>query len=342
MKYLYVLTSTPKDTYYEEFLLSATSLRYIMADADITLLCDSQTKETLVGNRTEYIKLISNEMVINCPSSMPQIEVSRWLKTSMRRFVKGDFLYIDNDTIITEDLSEISKNINYFAACLDLNTSLDKHFNRDIFINNDIKLGFTSYKSNKHYNGGILFCKDTPETHKIFDRWHELWQFSKDKGIVRDQPSFNMAIYENIDFFTELDGIWNCQITHNHFPLPCFAYSKIIHYFSSTLSNHKSPFILASSNILNTIKEKSCIPDDILEMIKNPKAAFGIDTKIVYGDDMISVVNSRLFEAIYWIKKTKPKMFNRLNKLIFNIKKIAKSFYIKKSKKHDGGIKYYN
>ena len=85
MQYLYVLVSNEKDFYYEQFLLSVTSLKLFTPHAYIVLLCDSKTKETLTWKRSEYEKLVSKTITVNAPVDMLQIEVSRWLKTSLRR-----------------------------------------------------------------------------------------------------------------------------------------------------------------------------------------------------------------------------------------------------------------
>jgi len=340
MQYLYVLTSTPNDIYYEQFLLSAASLKLIMPDAKTVLLCDSKTKDTLTGNRREYEKLVSKTITVEAPDNLNQIEVSRWVRTSMRRLVQGDFLFLDGDTIVTDDLSSISEMNISFAACLDKHSLIDRHAKSKNIIEMDKKLGFNSHLSNRHYNGGVLFCADTSETHKIFDRWHELWHFSKSKNIVRDQPSLNMAIYENISVFTELDGTWNCQIAYNG--LPYLANSKIIHYFATDLIFNSSPFILASDKIFKQIKETGSIADETLELLKKPRAAFAPESRIIAGEDMLSVINSGVFESVFFMKKKTPWLFTLINKFCFTAKKIAKSFMIKNSRKKDSGINIYN
>ncbi|MCL2400036.1 MAG: hypothetical protein FWC91_09905, partial [Defluviitaleaceae bacterium] len=193
MQYLYTLTSTPGDNYYEQFLLSAASLKLKMPSTQIVLLCDSKTKETLTGKRSEYEKLTAKVITKDAPSSFSQVDVSRWIKTSMRRFVQGDFLFIDCDTIITDDLSYIEKLNVKFGACLDKHSLVDSHNNKNLIVNNDKQLGFSSYTGNRHFNSGVIYCADSPEIHKVFDRWHELWLIGKNKNISRDQPAFNQA-----------------------------------------------------------------------------------------------------------------------------------------------------
>jgi hypothetical protein len=340
MQYLYTLTSSLNDTYYEQFLLSVSSLRLKMPDAEVILLCDSKTRETLTGKRREYEKLVSRTITAETPGDMNQVEVSRWVKTSMRRLVSGDFLFIDCDTIITDDLSSIAELGIRFGACLDKHSLINRHGKKNNIVEADKQLGFTSYLSGKHFNSGVIFCADTPETRKLFDRWHELWLFSRSKNIQRDQPSLNMAIHENPSLLTELDGAWNCQIAFNG--LPYLANSKIIHYFASDLIFKSSPFVFASENIINTIRESGIISNKILELLKNPRAAFVPETRIVAGEDMLSVINSGFFEFIFLMRKKLPGLFNAINRFCSIGKKTTKFFITRASRKEDGGIKFYN
>jgi len=340
MQYLYVLTSSPKDSYYEQLLLSVTSLRLVMPEAKITLLCDRKTREGLAGKRCEYEKYVSDIITADAPSDMPQVEVSRWVKTSMRSLIKGDFLFIDTDTIITDNLASIAEQGIKFGACLDKHSLIESHGKKDNILENDKRLGFISHLSGRHYNSGVIFCADIPETRKIFDRWHELWLLSVSKNIARDQPSFNMAIHENSQLFTELNGIWNCQIAFNG--LPYLAGAKVIHYFASDLTMHTSPFLPASGWVFNKIKDNGFIPDEILELLKNPKAAFMPESRIIAGHDTLSVINSSLFDIVLWIRKKLPGFFKFLNGLCYINKKIAKFFVVKANRKKTSGIKHYN
>ena len=312
MRYIYILVSNSKDTYYEQFLLSITSLRYILPNSEILLLSDAKTIETLTGTRTEFRKLVSEVITIDTPSTLNQKEVSRWIKTSVRRFVKGDFLFIDCDTIITGDISTISNMGIIFGACLDKHSTLDKHHMKDYIKANEKKLGFSSCSFNRHINSGVIYCTDTPETYKLFDRWHELWLFTNSKNITVDQPSFNQAINENLSIFTELEGNWNCQITFNG--LPFLSEAKIIHYYASSLITQTSPYILASEPVFDKIKSTGIITDETFELIKNPKTAFNSETRIIAGKENLDVINSNLFAKFLWMRTQKPRLFSFLNK----------------------------
>ena len=107
MQIFYVLVSNPIDYFYEQFLLSVTSLKVFMPNAEAILICDTKTNETLTGNRAAHQHLVSRTVSVEPPIDMSPMEVSRWLKTSMRRLSPGDFLYIDCDTVIADNLSSI-------------------------------------------------------------------------------------------------------------------------------------------------------------------------------------------------------------------------------------------
>jgi hypothetical protein len=311
-----------------------------MPDAQVVLLCDAKTRETLAGKRSEYEKYVSGTITVNAPEDMRQIEISRWLKTSMRCLVQGDFLFIDCDTVITGDLASITEPGIQFGACLDRHSLIDRHDKSARLIESDKKLGFTSHLANRQINSGVIFCADTPEMRKVFDRWHELWLFSRSRNILRDQPAFNMAIYENASLFTELNGIWNCQIIFNG--LPFLADSKIIHYFATNLVMHESPFMLASDKIFQTIKDTGTISDEILELLKNPKTAFAPESKIIAGKDMLNVLNSSFFNIYFWIYKKIPCLFNVVNKISSLSIRMVKYFAVRASRRKDGGVRVYD
>jgi len=340
MNILYTLTSSAKDYYYEQFLLSAASLKFFMPDAHLILLCDSNTLEALTDNRQEYKKYVNEIISVEAPEKLTQVEISRWVRTSMRRLVKGDFLFLDGDTIVTDDLSSVFKSGIIFGACLDKHSHITGHSKKRNIIKNNKKLKFNSHLNDKHYNGGVLYCSDTPEVHNIFNRWHELWLFCKSKKIIRDQPALNMAICENQSSFTELGGIWNCQIAYNG--LPFLANSKVIHYFATDLVINESPFLLSSEDLFKEIKNTGVIPDYALELIKEARSAFAAKSQIICGNDMLYVVNSSIFLFIYLVKKRLPFVFIFYNTIFTIIKNILKKIFILFNRKKDGGIKFYN
>ena len=107
MKYLYVLVNSTTGFYTEQTYVSMLSLRHVTPDAFISLLVDDKTANIQDNNFLESIKSLVNEYkVISLPSDMSAIARSRFIKTSMREHIAGDFLFIDSDTIWASPVDE--------------------------------------------------------------------------------------------------------------------------------------------------------------------------------------------------------------------------------------------
>jgi hypothetical protein len=308
MQYIYVLTSGENDFFLEQALLSITSLRLKIKNADVTVLVDDESANKLTNERAEIYN-IAKIITIKLPESLNKEQRSRWLKTSIRRHIKGDFLYIDCDTIIIDDLSDISNDI-VITAVLDQHTMVENHPLKKRFYSLDKELGFSSaVDTNKHFNSGVFFCKDTPLAYDFFEEWHRLWLLSVSKGIVVDQPSFNQASLNMNNIISELDGIWNCQIEYNG--LQYLNNAKIIHYFSS--NKQEKPYLLANACILQDIKKQGKIPQDIKDKLENPRSLFSQNIRLISDAKMLTIIDSSLFDLL--IRRS----FNKKNKSLFLI-----------------------
>ena len=106
MKYVYVLTSTPNDFYYEQCLMSVFSLRHHTPDAQIFILTDNKTSSSFSASnkRLGLINQGATIITVNFDDSVSNTQRSRILKTTIPEHVSGDFLFIDCDTIICDDL----------------------------------------------------------------------------------------------------------------------------------------------------------------------------------------------------------------------------------------------
>jgi lipopolysaccharide biosynthesis glycosyltransferase len=106
-KIVYIVVSNDSDIYLEQSLLSMYSLRIHNPDTEIILIVDDLTDATIKGQRSNILKYITSKVVVDINEKYNSLQRSRILKTSMRKYVEGSFLYIDNDTIITSSLVEI-------------------------------------------------------------------------------------------------------------------------------------------------------------------------------------------------------------------------------------------
>ncbi|GHV58317.1 hypothetical protein FACS1894182_10030 [Bacteroidia bacterium] len=205
---------------------------------------------------------------------------SRFLKTTMRKHISGDFLYIDCDTIICEDLSEIETLNILLGAVLDCHVQAKQNRSFLWHQGQDNRLSFCSIgKLNKFFNGGLIYCKDSEISHQFFDKWNELWLYSVSCGINMDQPAFNQTNYLFNDIIYELSGSWNCQI-HTAGGLPYLHNAKILHYLT-TYDYTDFPFLLSRSEIFEKIKPHGKIPSEIKELLQEPRAQFDKTTLIL-------------------------------------------------------------
>jgi lipopolysaccharide biosynthesis glycosyltransferase len=301
MHYVYVLTSSISDLYYEQFYLSSSSLRLFNPDADIILLVDRKTKNTLLEKRSGYEKIVSDIKVVDCPNELTQKEISRWLKTSIPNYVSGDFLFIDCDTIITEKIDcSVFNNIK-IGAVLDTHVPLSRHHLRNTFLEDGKRLGFLSaFGFDSYFNGGLIVYKESQESHRFFERWHTLWLKSREMGNSQDMPSLNQANCDCDNIITELDGSWNCQISHNG--LPYLNNAKIIHYYATSLLSFTPPFIPASDEVLQSIKENGTISADVMKLLNNPRAAFFESTRVISDKNTLDILDSNFFSKLLWLK----------------------------------------
>jgi hypothetical protein len=195
-KLVYVLTSAPEQNYIEQALLSVFTARYYNPDACIVLITDDRTNELLKGQRGEILDYISEKIVVPLPEEMSAMLRSRQLKTSVRNFIEGDFLFIDCDTLITRSLNEIDN-------CLfEIGAVLESHLPIALFINslyekvdkNATLLGWSIQNEKNYFSSGVIYVKDTPNNQLFYEKWNCLWKEGVKKEVMIDQPSLQKPI----------------------------------------------------------------------------------------------------------------------------------------------------
>ena len=104
MKFVYIIVSDKDDYYFEQLLVSVTSLISTNPGAYITLVMDKYTDNLLSNDQKGVLSKINEIKVIDLDTNLSKKSRSRLLKTNLRNIVDGDFLYIDSDTIVLERL----------------------------------------------------------------------------------------------------------------------------------------------------------------------------------------------------------------------------------------------
>jgi hypothetical protein len=230
-KLVYVLTSSPENNYIEQALISVYSARYHNPSAYIVLIVDNLTDQLLVGKRSEILRYISEKVTIECDPEFSPMLRSRWIKTSVRNIIKGDFLFIDCDTIITRTLHEIDDFIFELGAVPESHLPVNQ-LNRGMYEKVDAYaalMGWNLSTLGYYFSSGVIYAKDNESTRLFYKKWNHHWLEGIKKGVKIDQPSFAKANIECGNPIQKMDDIWNC-VMYTH---PLFdRNAKILHFCS--------------------------------------------------------------------------------------------------------------
>jgi lipopolysaccharide biosynthesis glycosyltransferase len=313
MKYVYVLVSDEHDFYYEQALMSLTSMRFYMPQAEIIVLTDDRTEISFTGKRTELHKLATRIISVSFQEKVKCIERSRLIKTAIPDYITGDFLYIDCDTIICDSLTDIDAFPYEIAGVLDGHVMLEEHIHKNYFLDRDKKLGFSGTKAaGCNFNGGLLLARDTPLMHEFFHQWNIAWKYSAyRKHDLHDQSALNEANYRSGLKLRQLPGEWNCQPCHGG--LAFLQHAKILHYYASEIKsgNYLPYYKLADKQLQQRIKETGSIPDDIEKMLREPKFQFN-RVHIISDQRIVNIMQSPLLFTLADFKIHCPALFSAL------------------------------
>lgn len=274
-KIVYVIISGVNDVYFEQVWASAWSLKYFNPTAKVALLTDEETRNSIYSeDRKDALRYIDEINVVEFDGEYSNKEKSRWIKTNMRNLIDGDFLFVDADTIITGDLSEIDKLSCSIGAVLDNNChakEISDYFIFRTMYNDRLKSVFNvDYTPETDvFNSGVMYVKDNEEAHKFFTIWHENWKLSLSKGYVVDQLPLVKTCIDMGNPIEEMSGIYNCQIRSS---IQYLSKAKILHTFSTQGHSNISPIF--GSDIYDSIKKNRIITSDVQNILLGCKEAF--------------------------------------------------------------------
>lgn len=318
-KIVYIVNSTPSDIYLEQTYLSIYSLLEHNVDAHIVLLTDNLTDRSLIGNRAQILKHVTEKIVVPFDDGVTNMRRSRWLKTKMRELVSGDFMYIDGDTIINSSLCDIHDCQMNIGAVEDAHRPLEKHYGKEKLSRQAKTLGFSIEGEEFYFNGGVFYVKDTNETREFFERWHTNWLRSVEHGINQDMPALIQTNIEMGHMIQRLGGEWNCQVMYG---LNYFTKAKIIHYFASRYATNNGGYIyeLMDPKYLEEIKETGKISNDIIKIIKEPLSCFDNQIELIGGKD-VDLLNTHAYKLLRLIYTSHPHVFSAIQRILYVINK---------------------
>lgn len=282
-KIVYVVASDETDLILEQALLSVFSLRKHNPDAIVEIVMDSLTHQTITEKRSEILRYVNNVVVVDAPGGYNKVLRSRWMKTSLRQYVTGNFLYIDTDTIITDNLEDIDAFPGVIGAVLDQHQKMKYNTERRRLSAWSLQDEWTCFEDVEHFNGGVIYSRDCDLSRKFFQEWHRRWMISQEKYSRYLDQSPLAATNECLGFpIKQLSGEWNCQTSTNS--LPYIYQAKIMHYLMYDQDNYA--WVFYDKSILQEIKETGCISERISSLVDLAKVTYRIPHRIIAGRDL--------------------------------------------------------
>lgn len=280
-KAVYVAVSGEADVYFEQAWVSAWSLKHYNPEMEVECVVDPDTYDQVMGcYRRQALSVIDRLVRIEVPAQYGKKERSRWLKTSLRRHVSGDFLFIDTDTVICDSLEEVDSLLGDVLMVKDNHCLLTESFERKYIARDLTAMTGRRFEEDVYYNSGVIFSRDNSAGSMFFEKWHENWKKYLAIGVSNDQPSLAVT---NRDLPTILDlgDVYNCQIRSS---LRFFYKAKILHFFNSSQTlNLPHPFY--TDEVYRFMKQAQGLNEVTQEMVLECKSQFYLDTFVLGGEE---------------------------------------------------------
>lgn len=322
---VYVLTSNEKDYYYQQLMISLISLRKVMPKQDVIVLVDEDTYNSFSNDRGDIFNYAKIKKC-SIPSEYSQKEKSRYLKTSLRSRVTGNFIFVDSDTVICDNFSNYD-NQSIIAMVYDRNCLLSDRQDKGINICNTAnRLELPLNDTNQYFNSGVMWVRDDPIAYDFFNEWHLNWKKMLRFGMCVDQPSLNYVNVKWNNFIDVLGGEWNCQISLSPAGIQYISSAHIMHYFNTRMD---SPYLLCNEKEIRNYKKS----DVVNRVLQNPRGAF----KLCYlmtndsSDDLI--MNSKQYKLLKIIFEKMNRLYRFNERVLSALSKIMKN-------KHKNWTKY--
>ena len=160
------------------------------------VVCMDEDTETFAWKIRHPLLDLVDQVVVTPEFNGTPRERSRWVKTSMRSLLDGDYIYIDSDALPISDFDELALQNKDFASVPDQQAISDiAHWYAPAANQLNWKIPPEIY-----LNSGVYFVADNDRTRNFAKLWREKWlewrSFDK-SGVSADQPAFNSAIIES-------------------------------------------------------------------------------------------------------------------------------------------------
>jgi len=223
----YVLTDNKDLKYFNQMMISLSSLRYTGFKGSVYVVTDNETALLINPRHSELSDLSVEIIVVEVENRFTEKEKSRYLKTSLRKYIRGDTLFLDTDTIFVSCPPEWISDDD-IAMAYDLNGLKDYNsWHKKVFD----QCGFVYQKGQIIFNSGVIWMRDTEYVHSVFEKWHSFWK----ELLIRykmpnDQASLNYLCKNGEITIERLDDRFNAQIRQSYFSPFTLAKAVLFHY----------------------------------------------------------------------------------------------------------------
>lgn len=282
-KAVYVAVSGEADVYFEQAWVSAWSLKHYNPEMEVECVVDPDTYDQVMGSyRRQALSVIDRLVRVEVPAQFGKKERSRWLKTSVRQHVEGDFLFIDTDTIVCDSLRDLESLEDDVMMVKDHHCPLSEMSDARWIIKGIEKASGSRYTEVDYYNSGVIYTKDTPAAHAFFEAWHTQWKEYHKKGVHLDQCSL-AVLNARVHTIKDLDDIYNCQI---HLSVRFLHRARIVHFFNNqSPQNRAHPF--DTSEVYLQVKREQTLSPAVRQMALDCKSLFYSQTYILGGEERV-------------------------------------------------------
>lgn len=317
-KIVYVIVSNKDHVYVEQLYISLVSLKIHSPNSSPSVVVDRSTEIVIKESSLDILSYIDDLIVVDVPSQYKGAACSRFLKTSLRQYISGPYLFVDTDTVIAEKLDDIDKLISQgvnIAAVTDGHCLFREMPNYHEIMERAHVIGWDNMVNDEiHFNSGVMFVADSGEAYDFYHKWHQNWLYEFDKGFYFDQLALARTNQDLNYVIKEIDGIWNFQLFWG--ALRFLHKSKIIHYGGY---NVKESYYFGKKSVLEDLKAKGKLSEEGNYHIRNPKEAYIGLTKVV-GQDDLNYFRSKLHDEYLW----HPKRFELLESFVSFIQSLGK------------------
>lgn len=236
MNVVYVITSAGRDAYTAMTRVSAASLRMANPGVRITVVCDTETDRAIRAANDPLPGEVDEWVAGESPPGDAAFR-NRFLKTSLRERISGEYLFLDSDTIVRDDLTPLFQMGGDLAAAPNHSR---EDFSAQIWEGDRAILREMAWTIGGEFyvNGGVMWVSESEGARRFYRLWHEKWRSSQIRlqaqggagagrgspaaksgvdliGASRDQPALNAALFESGARCVRMACRYNAQIISN-------------------------------------------------------------------------------------------------------------------------------